>query len=300
MNDILTTQNERRNIRRLAAQRQIYADAKRVAALQLALSTAIPLVSLVLVAFDNSLKAAASLAGFGVALLDVLVLDPWQKRLKGRAARVQEAFDCEVLDLPWNAFKAGSLPDPEEVAEAADRHLRKSGDSKLVNWYPAPVGAVPMQIARIICQRANCWWDAKLRRGYGAALIALFVAIVGAALLAATILRLSTDDLVLRLLAPLTPTVVWIVREFKRQTEAADGVDRVRAEVGKLWASVVATPSTPADELAAKAREFQDEIYDRRRTSPLVFDWVYALLKDRFEDQMNQGATDLVDEVTKK
>jgi hypothetical protein len=38
----------------------------------------------------------------------------------------------------------------------------------------------------------------------------------------------------------------------------------------------------------------RDEIYERRRTNPLIFDWIYYRLRDEQEQQANQAADELV------
>jgi hypothetical protein len=49
-------------------------------------------------------------------------------------------------------------------------------------------------------------------------------------------------------------------------------------------------------ELERESRDLQDEIYEHRRTSPLIFDRIYKLLRIRHEDQMNKAAAELVRE----
>lgn len=54
--------------------------------------------------------------------------------------------------------------------------------SILKDWYPKEVAALALPLARLVCQRANCWWDANLRRKYAnwllAILIVTFVAVL--------------------------------------------------------------------------------------------------------------------------
>ena len=46
-----------------------------------------------------------------------------------------------------------------------------------------------------------------------------------------------------------------------------------------------------------RSRELQDAIFNHRASSPLIFDWVYNLLRRRMEEQMNAGADQLVSEL---
>lgn len=154
---ITTEQNTDRQLQRLAAQRQLYATAKNVFGVQLILSGPIAVASAFLGIAYPSLKGYIALWGFFVVLGDLFWLTPWQKRLRDSAARVQEAFDCDVLSLPWNDLKAGKRPDPELVKEQAEKYAKwTSKMPSLKNWYSAEVADLPPHVGRIVCQRSNC------------------------------------------------------------------------------------------------------------------------------------------------
>jgi hypothetical protein len=122
MNDIAKSQNEPRQLQRLAAQRQLYSTAKRIFGIQLLLGGPIAIGWSLAVVASPELKGFAAVWGALVSFSDVLWLTPWQKRLRERAARIQEAFDCDVLQLPWNDIKTGKPPDPELIKEQADKY----------------------------------------------------------------------------------------------------------------------------------------------------------------------------------
>src|ERR1035441_3331045 len=100
MNNIATLQNEPRQLQRLAAQRQLYSTAKRIFGIQLVLGGPVAIGWSLLVVVLPELTGLAAVWGALVSFSDVLWLTPWQKRLRERAARIQEAFDCDVLQLP--------------------------------------------------------------------------------------------------------------------------------------------------------------------------------------------------------
>ena len=180
MNSILTAQNEPRQIERLAAMRRLYGDAKFWLAAQM-IGVGVGSVGLSLWAAHDPTHPQVSLAGgvWGVALTlaDLLWLSPHQKRLKKTASDVQEMFDCHVLQLaPSRKLQP---VDPETIARAAQRHAKPKQRDRLLNWYPVGVGVLPLPLARVLCQRANSWWDAGLRERYVkwvGVLVALLVA----------------------------------------------------------------------------------------------------------------------------
>ena len=164
---ITIEQNTAKQLQRLGAQRQLYAAAKKVFGVQVALSGPGAVAVALLVIAYPACKGYAALWGIIVALCDLLWLTPWQKRLRDVAARVQEAFDCDVLALPWNDVKAGTRPDPELIKAQSDKYqVWAAKMPPLSNWYASAVGDLPLHIGRLACQRSNCWWDSQQRRRY--------------------------------------------------------------------------------------------------------------------------------------
>jgi len=167
MNNIPEEQNSPKQLERLAAQRNLYATAKKIFGVQITLAVPIAIVWTISVLVDRSIVGYAAIWGLTVVLSDILFLTPWQKRLRSEAAKIQEVFDCDVLQLHWNEIKAGKRPDPEKVKEQSDRYNEvKEKYPVLTDWYAPVVGELPITMARIVCQRTNCWWDSSQRRRY--------------------------------------------------------------------------------------------------------------------------------------
>jgi len=178
MNDILKKQNSEKQLRRLAAQRQLYSTAKRIFGAQLVLGGPIAVICAITALAIQSVEGYVAAWGVLITLLDLLWLEPWQKRLRERAARIQEIFDCDVLQLSWNDIKVGSKPDTELVKEQADKYFQYvQNPLPLSNWYPTVVGSLPVDMARIVCQRSNCWWDSNQRKHYATLLVATLAVI---------------------------------------------------------------------------------------------------------------------------
>ena len=49
-----------------------------------------------------------------MAILDPALFNLWQQSLKQQAAKIQELFDCDVLQLEWRELKVGRRPDAEQ------------------------------------------------------------------------------------------------------------------------------------------------------------------------------------------
>ena len=165
-------QNQPGSLAKLAAQRLLYRRSKRVRNVS---------VLLVLLAGGLALAASASesdtflhcVSFIAVAtwLLDELVLKKWENTFKTEGATIQEDFDCFVLDLSWPAHKGIQRPTPDRVKQLATTAKNMSKvTEKLENWYtPDAIPDDPI-LAKIHCQRMNCWWDVSLRRRWTMAL----------------------------------------------------------------------------------------------------------------------------------
>jgi hypothetical protein len=299
MNDISKLQNEPRQLQRLAAQRQLYSTAKRIFGIQLLLGGPVAIGWSLAVVATPEVRGFAAVWGALISSADLLWLTPWQKRLRERAARIQEAFDCDVLQLSWNDIKVGRSPDPELVKEQADKYAKvQSGLPPLINWYAPVVSDLPLDVGRVICQRSNCWWDSKQRRRYAAWVLASVIIVTLLMCGLGFIGGFTVEKLFLAILLPLSPAVLLGVRQFLEQTEAATRLDRLKEHAESLWSDMC--NGGARTRLADKCRALQDEIFENRKRSPLVFDWIFRKLRNDYDAQMNHGAQELAEEAKRR
>lgn len=292
---IATVQNYEKQLHRLAAQRQLYATAKQIFGWQVFIGGPVAIAVVVFVLLCPEFKVYVASWGLLVALCDLFWLTPWQKSLRGAAARIQEAFDCDVLELKWNDLKAGKHIDPELV-KAQSTKYEKWGDEMptLKDWYSPQVDELPLHFGRIICQRANCWWDSTQRRHYAAWLVGIvawvFVVVCGLALSGGA----SVEALILKGILPLTPALLIALRQFTEQREAADRLDKLKDHCGTIWKEALSGKSKSA--LADMSRNLQDEIFENRRKAPPVLDFIFKRLRNNFEVSMNHAADHYISE----
>lgn len=295
MNDIDQMQVEPRMLNLLRARTLIYRRAKSVQAWGLAISLGFPIAGLIASAVFLPSKPFIAFAALLFSFLEVLAVDRWQRTQLKNAAKLQEDFDCTVLKMEWNSFLVGRRIDPEDVFADSCRKLSEKDEQRLINWYPLVVKVLPLHLARLVCQRTNLWYDSALRKRYR------FVLLIGCALLIAVagLTSLAIDPnmttFVLSTLAPMTPVIIWALREGNRQVATCEQLDRLNEEVKKLWDRSRAGAAEA--EISVRSRELQDAIFNHRSTSPLIFDWVYNLLRKDMEDRMNAGAEHWVNDL---
>jgi hypothetical protein len=97
---------------------------------------------------------------------------------------------------------------------------------------------------------------------------------------------------------PLAPAVLWIIREMLAQRDAIQADKRGLTHVENLWKMAMQRQISDAN-LSAESTLVQDALYDARSRSPMVFNWVYNLLRKRHQEQMEHKAAALVEEAIK-
>lgn len=290
-NDIPQRQNAPDMLAFLRAKSALYDDAQRSYRLQAVLLVGVPLALAVAKILDPSLTNPAAVVGFVLFWVDFAWLEPRQKTRKTLGAKMQERFDCSVLDLPWRAERNGAEPTPEEVARWSGRH---ASTAALRNWYNPAVGRLPLALARIACQRANGNWNATMRRRYADLLrVAARVAVFG--LLGAGYVRDANMRSVVLMVVTLAPFLHWSAREQRRQQDAAAVSERVRDRALAQWRRLLIGDADPATALY-DARELQNDIYDQRKGDQQMFAFVYRRFRDRDEEEMRVAVESLVAE----
>ena len=110
-NGIATRQNEDNSIAMLAAQRQLYRDAKKYNTVSVALSVWIPFALAVILLFisENTKWRYASYILSIVSMAFSFVIDKYIEEKKQLAAFIQQKFDVYVYEMPWDKRIFGIL-----------------------------------------------------------------------------------------------------------------------------------------------------------------------------------------------
>ncbi len=297
-NTIPQDQNKPIQLERLAAQRYLYSTAKRMLLLQVGLDLLTPIVSAVLIAFFTNLDVWGAVIGVVVFFID-LILEGLEDTKREQAASIQELFDCDVLHIEHQDLIAKDSPDRETIVEAAEGYKRADPvHARLKDWYAPIVGTIPLHLARLVCQRTNCWWDAQLRRRY-AIRLAIGLAVIFLFVFGFSFINgFTIPKFFLAVAAPLIPTFSWGLREWRNQRKAANRLDGLKKHAEDVWKDTI-NKKLPQKELEKRSRTLQDKIYDNRSNNPLVPDFFYKRLLSKNETQMNVKAEELVDEALK-
>lgn len=290
-----TTQNTEKQLLRLAAQRQLYATAKKIFGWEVFIGGPVAVAGAVLVLIFPESKVYVASWGVLVTLSVLFWLAPWQKKLRNAAASIQEEFDCDVLELPWNDLKAGKHPDRELVRGQSAKYAKWADQMPtLRDWYPPTVDELPLHIGRIVCQRANCYWDSTQRRNYASwilGIVAFLFLVIGIFALSG---GASLEAFLLKGALPFSPALVIGLKQFTEQREAADRLDKLKDHCGTIWSAALSGKAQSS--LTDMSRNLQDEIFENRRKAPPVLDFIFKRLRNNYEADMNHAAADYVSE----
>lgn len=283
MNQICEKQNEKENIDLLAAQRYLYSNSKHIFYLRIAIASIFLLTGLIQIS-EPGPKSFLALASIAYLFLDMFVLEKFEKSGKLKAAKIQELFDANVLDLPWNSIMIPHKPDYETVCEASKGYRNKVSDvGNLFDWYSTSVCNLDGQMARALCQRSNIAWDTNQRRVFAGALIVVITVMFIASLGLAMIWELTVNQFILQVLLPLLPAFNILLRQILSHLETGKRLEHLKNCADNL---IEIAKNNREESTDVQARLLQNEIFDHRRTCPLIPNWVYFLLRGRMERQM--------------
>ncbi len=286
-------------IKLLAAQRNLYSKAKNVMGFHMVLSVPIAICATITSIVKPEWKGYVSLWGILVVLFDLFVFTPWAKKLRDHAARVQELFDTKVLGLDWNEIAVGKKPEHEMIHEEAQKHGLSDEDiTGLRNWYPVVIDKVPEIFGVIISQRSNVWWDARMRRKFALFIRVILIGIAMGLIIYGVYEKKDILTFLAYIVAPIASTYVFGYRQMVEHTDAAERLDKLKELSEKIWTDALAGKDVEA--LKLKCRALQDQIFDHRKKTAPIFDFLFQWFRNGNEILMNKGAETLVDEVTHK
>jgi len=295
---IVEKENQQKSIERLAAQKEVYFQAKRLFFWQFLVTTVmtavLALLALVLLYFGRSIDWVRASYGIAVAFADLFLFAGFINFLKQKAATIQECFDCDVLELDWNQILVGDKPLAEDIKKYSDKHLlRVKNFDKLKNWYAETIKDVDGPAAKLICQRSNFAYDYAIRKSFLRSVIFGTIAVLLLVALCALIANVSSRSLVVTLALPILPILTFSGKLYSDHKGSIGNLESLRKTLSSVWSGLLAgNPTNPETFL----RQIQDKIYLNRKNSPLVPERFYEHLRSNLEQEMHYSVSDLVDE----
>jgi len=292
-NTLTRTQNSDESRQYLAATSYFTLRVKRLADQRLLLTVLLPVTLSILASFIEPIRVWAALYGIAISVIDVSLIERKLLEWKIDSAKIQECFDCNILGIAWNEIKVGGRPEREKISEASERYRQKSDEFK--DWFPHILGVLPQDRARLVCLRESTWWPTEVRRRYLSWLQGVFITLGILTVVVSVATRVGMDALILAVLAPVSPTLLWFVREIRKQKETTAKLEGLLGKIEGIWNKAIGGELSE-EQLAEKARQFQDETYDFRCTYQPICRPIDRRLRKGLSERMEAIVEEMVKE----
>lgn len=281
-NMIIDRQNEDIAIDYLAAQRQLYNEAKKFNGIEIFLSIILPFTLSILqtIFSHNTILSIISQILSIVCMFSSLAIASYISHRKQNAATIQQHFDVYVYQMPWDNKLFGKKNDVSHlVAEKSKKLYAKTGErQKLNDWYTSPVGTVPLEKGIWMCQMENYNWDVSLRKRFKTiSIIGVSVFII--AVFGISAIKNESVATLLNRIAFVIPMLQWLIGTIKQINE---DISRLK-ELDNLFNS---PNSTDMENLL----DIQSVLFEHRKSCFTIPNMFYRLFKDNDEDTAHRTA----------
>jgi len=294
-NTISLDQNEKDNLKCLAAQRTLYSKAKALFSFQILLCVIIVILTLFTLFIPN-LKSFTAFFSISLAFAELTFFNGTISRLKNKAASIQELFDCNVLRIDWNSLKIPSKPDYEDI-NSYSTSIMTDPDKKssLEDWYGRIPNEIPYTTARIICQRSNLFWDIELRHSFAnATKLASFLLVLPLVIITVCD-GITLTNVLFLFLSPTLPIIILALLQHINNKESIENLRRLKQTLDTVWEELLHSSNNEKHFYEA-SRNIQDEIYSQRKSNPLIFNWFYEIKKNKQQEDTNYTVSQMVKE----
>lgn len=282
-NGIGLRQNEEHSIEMIAAQRQLYSDAKKYNCLSAAMLVWIPFglsIVFLFVPNDSPFGIVSYILSIVSAVIS-FILDKVISDKKKLAAMIQQKFDVYVYGMPWDTRIFGKNRNlNNEIAQYSKKVLINSQNREdLLNWYTSSIDEKEINEAILACQRENVFWDVGLRKRFMKGSILAIVLFC----VAVFIMGITKNESVIRLLwrlAFIAPMVKWLLSTIRQISLDIDDLNELD---NRMNGSEMKT----MEEL----QDIQKQIFDHRTKCYVIPDFFYKHYKDEDEDRMHRIAS---------
>lgn len=274
MNTIIEKQNESRFIAYLKAQRVAYSQCKSYQifdSISLFLAILLPFAGLI-----NS-ELVKYFGAFGVIwTIFYLIVEHLRKNKSKQGASIQEEFDVQLFEIPWNQILCGDRINNDMQRDLAAKY---KGDD-LKNWYSLKITMnLPRELAVLLCQRINFSWEISLKRKFINTLITILSLYYGSIILVAIIINFGILDTLI-ILSPSLSFLIFCIKNISAlRTQSKSKKDNLNL-IDSILDEYSKTNKLPSDSVL---RQIQDVIFNNRNVPEKIPDWFYKKYRNSNE-----------------
>jgi hypothetical protein len=240
------------------------------------------IVATILIIIKNTsteLALIPPLIGFIVTISNFSLIFPKISKIRMKCAEINYSFDCQVLKLPWNYIKLDKMEFSEVVNYVDDTNL------KVVEpCYPAVIEEVPLEVARMICQRRFLGGDGKVRRKFIQFVNALMLMSFVLSLLFALVNSLNIYQFLGNLVLPFLPALIFTIKLIQDNSISIRRSNFLKSKIELIWNNIL-EGNCSEERLFILSIRIQDELFEKRKSDPVILDYFY----DKFKESLGSS-----------
>lgn len=276
MNRITEKQNESKFIEYLKAQRVAYSQCKSYQVfdvISIIMAIILPIIGMLNNDIVNYLGA------FGVLWTVIyLVTENYRNKKTEQGAKIQEQFDTELYEIPWNEILCKEKINSDIQIDLANEYE----GNDLSNWYSTEIDSLlPKAIAIVLCQRINFSWELKLRKRYVTFLLILLLTYYGLFIIFFISKNIGVYDILL-LIAPSLSFLIYGVQNSINLKNHINSKNETLKQIDQILDKYSEKREIPNE---STLRQIQDIIYNERTVPEKIPNWFYRLSKSTNEDR---------------
>ena len=279
-NGIQRRQNEENSIVMLAAQRQLYSEAKNTETIVAFFSLFLPFLCacIQIVVKDNTVLNTVVYIIPIISMVISIFLEKYIEKEKETAAFIQQQVDTYVYQMPWDKRLFGDNKNINStIAEKSNKYLRKEGnEDKLHNWYTPKVDTFPIKKGILECQKENFSWDIGLRKRYRAISIA-FIIMLSVIIFGIGIVQDEKPSVLVYRMAFVFPLIQWL----------SEIVKSLSADIRRLE-KVNDLMSISEEKTIEDLQDIQKDIFEHRKSCRSIPNFFYRIYKKRDENNASR------------
>ncbi len=303
MHKITVKQNESELLNMLAAQRQIYADGKRMTMYMFIASVVLPLLVVFIKPILKNLNAIYLILNFTPIVCTIIayLLKNNIARKKTIAATIQNRFDYILFGFSWDEKKQGDMSEIQAwIQKGLRKYMKSHSDMEIFrNWYPIDDSTIELEKSRILCQKCNVYWDVELKEKYKLLMtVTMAVLLVVVTIFAAVNYNATVFDFCMNVLLPAVPLFFFLYTTIVSISQDIDRLKNLKGQIVNVL-ELMGEPGIRSDVLTKQSEYMQSQIFEHRKSGALVLNFIYNLLKEQQESVSKNNATRDIFDISK-
>lgn len=275
-NEINTRQNTEHALCYLAAQRQLYNEAKNFTFYEI---IAIFIVSLIIpICQQFNIKIVLENIDLSTLLVGIInliiphLLRNKQSQIKSIAATIQQYFDTFVYNMSWDSLLFGEKINLNDIIAKKSKKILSNPKEKekLLNWYTNIDVNLPLNEGILMCQKQNYVWETTLRKRF-----LYFTSFISFIFILIMLLLLNKDISIL--------TIIPIfINLFKLCFRIKTDLDNIKEIDTLVW--------SPKHKTMTTLKKIQSKIFLYRKSAFCIPSKFYMLFKNNDENTTHRMA----------